>query len=53
MWILVMESLGGTSSAPEVEVNYMTPEYDRAGKQITVRAGQLGLILLKSGLLYA
>lgn len=46
----VMEALGSSSSAPEHKVTYMTPEYARKSKQITVRAAQLALIMKKSGL---
>lgn len=47
----VMAALGGTQEkATNVEINYMTPEYARGMKKMTVRAGKLGLILLKSGL---
>jgi len=46
----VLEALGDTGSAPEHVINYMTPEYARKSKQVTVRALQLGLILQETGL---
>lgn len=46
----ILESLGASSGGPEVEVNYMTPEYARKSKEVTVRAMQLAIILKKSGL---
>lgn len=47
----VMESLsGGSAPGPYEEVTYMTPEYARKHKKVTVRAAQLALILKKSGL---
>jgi len=46
----VLEALGETGSAPEHKINYMTPEYARQSKQVTVRALQLGLLLKASGL---
>jgi len=47
----VMEVLGsGSSSEPEEEITYMTPEYARKSKKVTVRALQLGLLLQDSGL---
>lgn len=46
----IMEALGESSSAPEAKINYMTPEYARKSKQVTVRALALGIILKKSGL---
>ena len=45
----VMAALG--AGAPqEGKVQYMTPEYARKKKKITVRAGKLGLIIKKAGL---
>ena len=47
----VLSALGQSSSTSEThDITYMTPEYARSQKQITVRALQLGLILKKSGL---
>jgi len=47
---LVMEALGGTQEVATEKVTYMTPEYARGSKKMTVRAGKLGLTMLKSGL---
>jgi hypothetical protein len=46
----VLEALGDSGSGKEHKINYMTPEHARKGKEITVRALQLGLILQESGL---
>jgi hypothetical protein len=46
----ILEALGMKSNAPEVKVNYMTPEYARKTKQITVRAASLANTMRKSGL---
>lgn len=46
----ILESLGASSTGKDVEVNYMTPEYARKSKEVTVRAMQLAIILKKSGL---
>ena len=46
----IMESLGGHSQAPTQEITYMTPEYARKSKQITVRAYSLANTMRKSGL---
>jgi len=46
----VMEALGGTQESSNEKITYMTPEYARGSKKMTVRAGKLGLIMLKSGL---
>jgi len=40
----------GTDFGDGEEITYMTPEYARKSKQLTVRALQLGLLLKKSGL---
>lgn len=46
----IMEALGAAASGPEVEITYMTAEYARKGKAITLRAYQLAVVLKKSGL---
>jgi len=46
----LMEGLGQTSSGPEMEVQYMTPEYARKNKPFTVRSMDLAYILKTSGL---
>jgi hypothetical protein len=47
----VLEALGQSPSNDEAPpVQYMTPELARKGKQLTVRSGKLGLIMLKTGL---
>lgn len=46
----LMEGLGQTSNEPEVEVQYMTPEYARKIKPFTVRSMDLAYILKTSGL---
>jgi hypothetical protein len=43
-------SSGSGAQGSDVEITYMTPEYARKTKQITVRAYQLAAILKKSGL---
>jgi len=45
----ILEALGD-EGGEEVKINYMTPEYARKAKQVTVRALALGIILKKSGL---
>ena len=47
----VLEALGDSPDMPEAEpVQYITPEYARQSKKLTVRAMQLALIMKKSGL---
>lgn len=46
----ILEALGMKSNAPEVPVTYMTPEYARKTKQITVRAAALANTMRKAGL---
>lgn len=46
----LMEGLGQASAGPEVEVQYMTPEYARKTKPFTVRSMDLAYILKESGL---
>lgn len=46
----VLEALGQTANAPEHEITYMTPEYARQSKQVTVRAMSLALTMKKAGL---
>lgn len=47
---MIMEALGAASSGTQVEVTYMSPEYARKSKQVTVRALQLAMTLKKAGL---
>lgn len=47
---ILMEGLGQSSSMPEEEVQYMTPEYARKMKPFTVRSMALAHILKSSGL---
>ncbi len=42
----LMTALGKTSDTPEYKINYMTPEYARSKKEITVRAAELGMKIL-------
>jgi len=46
----VLEAFGSNNDFPDQEIKYMTPEYARQSKQLTVRALSLGVILKKSGL---
>jgi len=46
----VLEALGKDPNAPIHDITYMTPEYARKSKQVTVRAMQLALMMKKSGL---
>ena len=46
----LLEGLGQASKAPEVKVQYMTPEYARKHKPFTVRSMDLAHILKQSGL---
>lgn len=46
----IIEALSTSSNGKEVEITYMTPEYARKSKEVTVRAMQLAIILKKSGL---
>lgn len=46
----IVDALASGSSGPEIEVTYMTPEYARKHKQVTIRAYQLAVLLKKSGL---
>lgn len=46
----LLEGLGQASSEPEVEIQYMTPEYARKNKPFTVRSMDLAHILKQSGL---
>lgn len=43
-------SIGSKAQGDDVQINYMTPEYARQTKQLTVRAYQLAVILKQSGL---
>lgn len=43
-------SSGSGAEGQDVEIRYMTPEFARQSKQLTVRAYQLAAILKKSGL---
>ena len=47
---MVMKALGAGGAGKEVEVNYMTAEHARKSKELTIRAGELGMLLLESGL---
>lgn len=46
----LMEALGAGTTAPDNDIQYMTPEYARKNKEITVRAYSLANIMRKSGL---
>lgn len=46
----LLEGLGQASKGPEVQVQYMTPEYARKHKPFTVRSMDLAHILKQSGL---
>ena len=46
----VMAALSVGAAPDPKPVRYMTPLSNRANKQITVRAGMLGIVMLKSGL---
>ena len=47
----IMEALGGGSAAgPNHEITYMTPEYARKSKQMTVRAYSLANTMRKAGI---
>ena len=46
----LLEGLGQASNEPEVQVQYMTPEYARKHKPFTVRSMDLAHILKQSGL---
>lgn len=47
---MIMEALGAASNGTEVPVTYMSPEYARKSKQVTVRALQLAMTMKKAGL---
>ena len=46
----IMEALGSGTAAPTQEINYMTPEYARKHKQMTVRAYSLANTMRKAGI---
>jgi len=46
----IMEALGGGVQAPTHEIKYMTPEYARKSKQLTVRAYSLANTMRKAGI---
>jgi len=46
----IVNALASGSTGPKIDVTYMTPEYARKTKQVTIRAFQLAVILKKSGL---
>ena len=47
----VLEALGASGGGKDHEITYMTPEYARKSKSVTVRAMQLALILKQTGLI--
>jgi len=46
----VLSALGENNSFSDVKINYMTPEYARKTKQVTVRSMNLALLMKMSGL---
>lgn len=44
------DAMGGFSSGPEEEVTYMTPEYARKHKPVTVRSMELAITMEQAGL---
>lgn len=47
---MIVDSLSSGSGVSSAKVNYMTPEYARKTKQITVRSAKLAAMMMTSGL---